>query len=293
MKLGDICSTPCFTSAAQFDIPPPGCNRRQLQFEHDGRDYYAVLLRNHDVASAAKLNPRLAVVGLSPAGNQIDEFVDVYGATRDYFAASVAGAFAGLARDIIAMIKGLGIANKLGLHFPNPSSLTRHPDIYVTSLVACASLKPDGSSDDFDPKLYEGARRCMTERFVGEMLNPAFSRLSHVLILGSKGWSAIQTTRSSANKTIIEVLRSRGKIVLNLPHPSGQNQEYVKLASLSAEQTPSLDSYVSQRWAEYSEKPARLGRGKEPKDKYMAKRTIVWSTIDKLRRDIARLDVSQ
>ena len=133
----------------------------------------------------------------------------------------------------------------------------------------------------------------MTERFVGEMLNPAFSRLSHVLVLGTKGWSAIQTTRTSANKTIIEVLRSQGKIVLNLPHPSGQNQEYVKLGSLSAEQTPSLDTYVSERWLEYVQKPPRPGRGKEPEAQYKAKRATVWSTINELRLDVARLEVSQ
>jgi hypothetical protein len=292
MKLAELCPAPCFSTAPSFDIPSPGCKRDQLRFARDGRDYYAVLLRNHDL-SASKPNPRLAIVGLSPAGNQIDEFMEVYRTTGDYASASIAGAFAGLSRDIITMIRGLGLADRLGLHFPNPSSLTRHPDIYVTSLVACASLMPDGSSDDFDPKLYQGARRCMTERFVGEMVNQAFSRLSHVLVLGSKGWSAINSTRTSENKTIIEVLRGQGMIVLNLPHPSGQNMEYVKLASLSAELMPSLDTYVTDRWIEYRTKPPRPGRRKESEEKYKAKRATVWRTVSKLRQDIVNLGVPQ
>lgn len=291
MKLAAICPAPCFSTAPTFDIPSPGCNRDQLRFAQDGRDYYAVLLRNHDL-TAPKLDPRVAVVGLSPAGNQISEFVDVYRTSGDYAAASIAGAFAGLSRDIIAMINGLGLADRLGLHFSDPSSLARHPDVYATSLVACASLTPDGSSDDFDPKLYQGARRCMTERFVSEMLNPAFSRLSHVLVLGSKAWSAINNTRTLGYKTIIEELRNRGMIVLNLPHPSGQNREYVKLASLPAEQMPSLAGYVTERWIEYERKPPRPGRGKEPEDKYRAKRATVWRTVNELRQDITNLGAS-
>jgi hypothetical protein len=291
MKLASLCTAPCFSNAPSFDIPSPGCNRDQLRFAEDGRNYYAVLLRNHDL-SASKPNPQLAIVGLSPAGNQIDEFVDVYRKTGDYASASIAGAFAGLSRDIIAMIRGVGLADQLGLKFPNLPSLALHPDIYATSLVACASLTPDGSSDDFDPKLYQGARRCMTERFVGEMINPAFSRLSHVLVLGSKGWSAINSARTSENKTVIETLRSHGMIVLNLPHPSGQNMEYVNLASLSADQMPSLDTYVTDRWSEYRRKTPRPGRRKEPEDKYKAKRATVWRTVSKLRQDIKSLGVS-
>jgi hypothetical protein len=293
MKLGDLCPAPCFVTASAFEVPAPGCSPAHLKFASElGRDYYAVLLRNHDTSRVPGLNPRVAVVGLSPAGNQIREFRDTYAATKDYATASIAGAFAGLAKDIIAMIKGLGIAEKLDLAFQKTDSLARHPDIYVTSLVACASLTDTGSSDDFDPNRFPAARRCMTERFVGEMLNPAFSRLSHVLVLGAKGWSAIQTARTSNNKTVTEELRSRGKIVLNLPHPSGQNQEYVKLASLPAEQVPSCDSYVLERWLEYAQKPPRPGREKESEVKYKAKRATVWSNINVLRRDVARVGIA-
>ena len=119
MKLGDLCHAPCFPTASAFEVPAPGCGSEHLKFASElNRDYYAVLLRNHDIARTPGLNPRVAVVGLSPAGNQIKEFVSAYRNSRDYAMASIAGAFAGLARDIIAMIKGLGIADKLGLHFP-------------------------------------------------------------------------------------------------------------------------------------------------------------------------------
>jgi hypothetical protein len=292
MKLGNLCPAPCFASASEFELPRPGCNRTGLRFQDsaiDGREYYAVLLRNHDLAASSQLNPKLAVVGLSPAGNQIDQFTDVYRRTGDYAKASIAGAFAGLAVDIIAMIKGLGLAEKLRLHFADTPSLARHPDLYVTSLVACATLDSRGKSDDFDPLFHEGTRRCMTERFLAEILNPAFSRLSHILILGSKGWSACRAQVISG-RTLLDELRSRGKIVLNLPHPSGQNKEYVNLASLTSERMPTLEEYVSERWDEYRKKPPRRGRNKQSEVEYKAKRAAAWNAIFALRQQVASLN---
>jgi hypothetical protein len=184
---------------------------------------------------------------------------------------------------------GLGLAEKLDLHFVDTTSLARHPEVYVTSLVACATLAWAGSSDDFDPLLHEGTRRCATKRFPTEILNPGFSRLSHILILGSKGWCACQS-RMPSGKTLLEELHSQGKIVLNLPHPSHQNKEYVNLASLAAAQMPTLEECVSQRWSDYKNKPPRRGRNKQSEVQYKAKRTTVWNAIFALRRQVASLD---
>jgi hypothetical protein len=291
MKLGDICSAPCFARASEFTIPAAGCSQNELEFGHeDGRRYFAVLLRNHDMRRSVALNPKVAIVGLSPAANQIDEFVDTYRKSGDYGTASIAGAFASLAPDIIRMFKGLGMADKLGLVFPDLNTLAMHPDVYVTSLVACASLTTDGSSDDFDPNLLPAARRCMVDRFAREMLNPDFMRLSYIVILGAKGWSAIKSVRMSDNLSLLEHLQKQGKRVFNLPHPSGQNREYVNLASLPAEHAPTRDNYVSERWVEYLLKPTKPGKRKQAESKYRKRRETVWRTIDELRREIASME---
>jgi hypothetical protein len=301
MKLGSLCPAPCFPDAPAFEMPPPGCSAAQLKFgsersnlgSKESRDYYAVLLRNHDTRRAVKLNPRIAVVGLSPASNQIREFRDTYSTTEDYGAASIAGAFAGLSTGIIAMIKGLGLADRLDLAFPEEDSLAHHPDVYVTSLVACASLAETGSSDAFDPIRFPAAQRCMTERFVSEILNPAFSRLSHVLILGADGWAAIQAVRGSNGKTVMDELRAHAKVVLNLPHPSRQNLEYVKLASLSEELVPSLEEYISKMWAEHARKPSKPNKRKQSEGVYKRRRATIWHAIDTLRGQIAKLEVER
>ena len=293
MRLNALCSAPCFPHARDFLIPAPGCSRAALRFSppEGGRDFYAVLLRNHRAQDLTRLNPKIAIVGLSPAGNQIDAFREAYASSGDYDTAAIAGAFAGLAPDIIGMLDGLGLTQRLGIDFPTRGTLDHHPDIYVTSLVACASLDKDGSSDDFDPLRFDPARRCISERFVQEITNPAFTRLTHVVILGSPGAKALRRLMSRSGRTVLEELQRAGKTVLDLPHPSGQNLEYVKLASLPAERVPKLAEYVDAKWREYAAKPPRPGRGKEPEAKYKAKRETVWRTIDGLRRQIAGLEV--
>lgn len=290
MKLGDICSAPCFPQASGFDIPAPGeCRQADLHFGRDGeRDFYAVLLRNHPPEALETLDPRVAIVGLSPAGNQIAAFADHYRQTGNYGAASMAGAFAGLAGDIIGMLSGLGATAKLGLAFPNPRSLAGHLEVYVTSLVACATLGLDSNSNDFDPARYPAASRCVTHRFVAEILSPQFSRLSHIFVLGAKAWPTLTALVMPDGRTVMSHLRSRGKTVLNLPHPSGQNQEYVKLASMPADQVPTLDRYIAERWEVYRAAPARTGRGKENEAAYKAKRRTVWQSVQRLRDEIAQ-----
>jgi hypothetical protein len=139
------------------------------------------------------------------------------------------------------MLNGLGLAEKLKLAFPR-STLANHPDIYVTSLIACASLESSGSSDAFDPARYSMATRCVGDRFVCEMLSSQFDRLRVILILGTHGWTAIQSIRCGSGGTVLQRLRPAGKLVLQLPHPSGQNEEYVGLASQSRASFPRLMS---------------------------------------------------
>lgn len=290
LKLGDFCPAPCFETAPDFLIPGPGCRRDQLRFaSQHNRDFYAVLLNNHPPQDRSKLNPRVAIVGLSPGRTQIEEFVSSYAKTGDYGAASVAGAFADLSSSIIAMLCGLGLADKLNLAFPR-GTLALHPDVYVTSLIACASLELSGSSDAFDPVPYAMAARCIGNRFVSEMLDRRFTRLQVILILGTHAWDAIQNIKHGTGETVLQTLRASGKLVLQLPHPSGQNKEYIGLASLEAHEFPTLDQYVARRWEEYRVKPPRRGRAKQPEALYKRKRTTAWQTVQRLRQEIDALD---
>lgn len=291
MKLAEICPAPCFINAANFMIPKPGCKKAALKFESaEGRSYYSVLLRNHDVSKNRELNPKVAIVGLSPAGNQIDEFVAAYRQTGDYGEAAIRAAFAGLSREIVAMINGLGLASKLGLKLPEGTPLARHPDLYVTSLVACGSLTNSGSSTDFDPALYTAAKRCMTERFIHEILDTRFKQLTHVLVLGAKGWKAVNSVRTSSGETVYKALANGGKIVLKMPHPSGENREFVNLAILPLSQVPKEDDYVAEKWDDYRMKCRAKGKVPVREDAYKRKRRTVWNTIYKLRWDIAKLE---
>ncbi|MES0198054.1 uracil-DNA glycosylase family protein [Mesorhizobium sp. M0011] len=290
MKLGDICAAPCFALATDFDVPGPGCAPAGLKFEDDGRQYFSVLLSNHDRRDPM-LSPKIAVVGLSPAGTQISEFVKAYARTGSYVEASIRGAFAGLAADIIAMFRGVGLATKLGLRFPCGDSLARHPEVYVTSLVGCATLDTKGGSDDFDPAAFGGTRRCVLDRFLNEILDPRFSRLHVVVFLGTKARDAVASLLVKDGKSVLQTLEAAGKRVLFFPHPSPQNVEYVRLAALPLYEVPSEGSYVSERWREYRMKPARNGRRKQSEMEYKAKRRAVWNAIYDLRWEVAKLQV--
>ncbi len=286
MKLSDICPSPCFTDAATFEIPKPGCSSVQLEFAQDGmRRFYAVLLENH--AFDAPVNPRVAIVGLSPAGTQIDDFVSEYRRAGSYAVSSAKGAFAGLAADIIRMFNGLGLSAQLDLHFPRTDTFAGHPDLLATSLLACATLDMKGGSKDFDLTKTAGGRRCATARFLPRILNPTMTRLSHVVILGNRGWKAVNQLRGSSGKTIVADLISAGKIVLNLPHPSGSNGEGVALASYDARNFPSLNDYCDQQWEEYCLKKSRKGESLEtPELEYKKSRAARWKRINELRETI-------
>lgn len=287
MRLCEICAAPCFPNVGDFELAPPGASRAHFKFAAEGdRDFYAILLNNHPPQLRDTLRPKVAIVGLSPARTQIGQFVTAYSHLRDYGAASVAGAFAQLEEPIIAMMKGLGLATKLGLSFPT-STLARHPDVYVTSLVACATLA--GGSDAFDPSRYRSAIRCITGRFVPEMLAPNFGDLRVILILGSDGWKAVNNSKLPSGRTVVETLRSAGKLLTKLPHPSGQNREYVSLASMRPNEFPSCEAYVTNRWERYKDEPPREGRAKQREASYKNKRKSAWQCIDDLRKQICLL----
>ena len=238
------------------------------------------------------MNPTVAVVGLSPGGTQLNKFIEAYNEDGDYTTASIEGAFADLEINIINMLRGLGVAKKLNLQFPRGETLARHPDIYVTSLVGCATLDSKSTSDDFDPMSFPGARKCISQRLLNDLLSVRFTRLRYVIVFGEPGKAAVKNIEVEPRHTLEDVLHRNGKVVLYLPHPGNQNIECINLASLQEKDVPPIEQYVEERWQEYKLKPLRKGRKqKQPESTYKKKRELMWNAVQDARRQVDELVV--
>lgn len=85
MKLRELCPVACHANQSNFVVPPPGALAREFQFATEGgRRFYAIQPRNYGLEIGAELdfNPSVAIVGLSPARNQIEDFVAEFGRRR-------------------------------------------------------------------------------------------------------------------------------------------------------------------------------------------------------------------
>ncbi len=279
-----ICAMPCLDAPRAITVPAPGSNASTFAFHRDGdRELYLVMPRNHPTHPSPTFNPKIMLVGLSPARTQIEGFLGEYRRTGDYDAAARWAAFRGLEDDIVGMLRGLGAERFLGLSLENVKTFAGHPDILTNSLVKCASLKEGGSSDDFDPTLYPSNVRCITHRFLAETTNPQFTRLSHIFVFGDKAQRALKAIRVAGGHSAWESLGEEGRRVVGFPHPSGQNGEYVALAKLPHREFPSQDSYAETMWREYAARPPRRGRAKQGDTEYKAKRRSYWGKVAKLR----------
>ncbi len=285
MKSTDLCSMPCLENPRIFSVPNPGETKAAFAFHRDReRQLYFIMPRNHPAKPAPTFNPRVMIVGLSPAGNQIEGFLDKYRSSESYDQAARWASFRGMEDDIIRMFKGLEIDKYLGLLLDETTTFAGHPDILTNSLVKCASLTVDGSSDDFDPQAYLSNVRCITRRFFTEVTNFQFTRLSHVFVFGDKATVALKSILMDDGLSVWKALEAHGLQLISLPHPSGQNGEYVKLAKLSSAQFPAEDHYAERKWQEYSAKPPRKGRAKQAELQYKNKRKTYWREIANLRK---------
>ena len=169
--------------------------------------------------------------GCPPAENQIKDFEKAYRVTKSYDAAARSCCFKGLAPKIISMLEATGAARHLGLTFKRRDSFDGHPDILADSLIKCATLDGNGKSKDWRPRDFGIAKVCIARRFLTNMLNLQFTRLKTIVILGEKGWDAINDRELTGSKTIYEQLSGAGKRVIKFPHPAGGNNEYVALVN--------------------------------------------------------------
>lgn len=268
-----------------FEIPEPGsCQPADFRFHTDrDRALFCAMIGNTQRTVFPAASCKIAIVGLSPADTQLRRFTEKYNRTGSYEEAALEAAFEGLGVDLVKMMNGLGVARKFGLHpLPNNLDINRSGHFLTTSLIKCASLTVDGSSSDFDPWRYESNVKCVTERFVPEMLS--HESISHLLILGSKAQKALTKKITIGGECVHEYLSKRGKTISYLPHPSGANRESVDLASLDTASFPTMEQHQERMWAKYKVKRAMEGKALSKEESYKATRASRWRAIEAVRQ---------
>jgi hypothetical protein len=275
---------PC-VGGKNFEIPSPGaCRPEDLRFSIDrDRALFCAMIGNTQRLSPPPVICKVAIVGLSPADTQLRHFIEKYNNGVPYDEAALVAAFEGLSRDLAKMLNGLGVARKLGVHpLPENIDINRSGYFLTTSLIKCASLTLAGSSSDFDPWKYETNVRCITERFVPEILG--HEGIEHLLILGKKAQKALTEKVRIDGNPVHDYLSQRGKIISYLPHPSGENRESVDLASLGREQFPTMEQHQERMWAKYKLKQLRKGKPLSNESSYKSTRASRWKSIELIRR---------
>jgi len=223
VRNSDFCNLWCTQKA--FDIPQNGYLEKDDLFlggERNRRLYFSL------VGNKPK-NPVVALVGLCPGDNQLKKFISCYneeGLTLQESA--INSGFSKLRKNLIDMLNVLGIDEIIQEKISSDYNFNQSEKFLVTSLVKCASIKDGGNpSEAFDPSKYEMTERCVKNRFVADILNPDFKNMKLVIIMGKHGWSAINTITTN-NKTIKDYLESNGKVLVQIPHPSGRNIKYIQ-----------------------------------------------------------------
>lgn len=267
-----------------FVIPAQGtCRSENLRFYIDGdRALFCAMIGNTQLSSPPPQTCKVAIVGLSPADTQLQRFCDKYNRGASYEDAALEAAFEGLGPDLVRMMNGLGVARKLGLHpLSEKTDLNRCGHFLTTSLIKCASLTVHGSSSDFAPWKYESNVRCITDRFVPEILQHA--SIAHILVLGNKAQKALTDKIHIQGVSVHNYLSSRGKVISYLPHPSGANRESVDLAALDREDFPTMQQHQDRMWAKYKIEQAQKGKPLVNEASYKSTRASRWKAIARIR----------
>ena len=285
MKSTKYCSMPCVDGKA-FEIPSPStATRESLNFHRDrDRELYFSVIGNNQPNSHNLPDPKVAIVGLSPADTQLKRFIEIYRATSSLDEAALEAAFEGLQEDIVGMLNGLGVTRYLGLQeLPLQTDLNRCGHFLTTSLVKCVSLTLDGSSKDFNPWQYQSNIECIKHRFVSEILNTKYRSLQHVIILGKPAKTVMNEKVQVKGISLHQHLWNQGKVVCYMPHPSGANRESVDLATLMPDAFPAQDEYVNSMWQKYLEKCGEKGKKPQSRETYESIRRSRWKAISELR----------
>lgn len=269
-----------------IDIPTQGnASVETLRFHEDrDRALFISMVGNTQFKGSSNIKPKVAIVGLSPADTQLQLFISHYNQSGSYEDALLEAAFKGLQGDLIRMMNGLGVTKSLGIeHLPETTDLNRCGAFLTTSLVKCASLTRSGGSSDFDPWKYSSNIKCITNRFVPEMLSEKNSSLSHILVLGNKAKKALTGKIKIDGVSIHDYLEDRGKKIAYIPHPSGANRESVDLAVLTSSLFPTEEKHVNSMWDKYKVRQVRKGKAIANESSYKKTRASRWRSINEIR----------
>lgn len=288
-RLGEImnsrsfCSMPCI-GGRNIDIPEPGMTKpMDFKFHEDNDRALFIAMIGNTQGSLSPKGHRVAIVGLSPADTQLRQFTNKYNQSSSYENSALEAAFEGLAKDIARILNGLGVTKKLGLPpLPDNVDLNRCGHFLTTSLVKCASLTTKGSSSNFDPWKYRSNIKCITERFVPEVLSS--QSLSYLLVLGSKAKKALTEKILIDGVSVHTYLERRGKTIAYIPHPSSANRESVDLASFDSNNFPTVQQYQDRMWAKYKKKQAESGKIIGDETSYKRTRASRWRAINEIRQ---------
>jgi len=168
-------------------------------------------------------NPVVALVGICSGSNQLEKFISCYKDGLTVQNSAIESGFSKLSKNLRDMLNVLGVDKIIQEEISSDYNLNHSEKFLITSLVKCASLR-DGKkpSQSFDPSTFEMTKRCVINRFIPDILNPDFTNLKLIFIMGNDGWSAINTI-SIHNTSIKGYLESKGKVLVQIPHPSGNN----------------------------------------------------------------------
>ncbi|MCF6253109.1 MAG: hypothetical protein L3J75_17850 [Methylococcaceae bacterium] len=285
MKSSSLCTMACI-DGADIEIPEPGsATIDNLRFHIDqDRALFISMVGNTQLKISENNAHKIAIVGLSPADTQLQDFISHYNNNGSYEEAALASAFKGLQKDIIKMLNGLGVSKYLGFnHLPEDTDINRSGIFLTTSLIKCASLTQNGSSSDFDPWKYPSNIKCIKNRFVPEMLSNNNSNITHILVLGNKAKKALKEKILINGRTMHSHLEKNGKHIAYIPHPSGANRESVDLAILENSEFPSKEQHQNNMWNKYKVKQTNKGKKLANESSYKKTRGSRWESINQIR----------
>ena len=173
-------------------------------------------------------SPSIALVGLCPGATQLNRFIESYKDGMNIPQAASQSGFRKLGKNLSMLLNAIDINKVIEENITPEYDFNNSPHFLVTSLVKCAFLGNETNpSQRFDPTRFEFAKRCITNRFVSDILNPAYNNLKIVIILGKDGWNAVNSIKIG-DVTVATYMEYRGKTFIELPHPSGANNGRIK-----------------------------------------------------------------
>lgn len=171
----------------------------------------------------------IAIIGLNPAYTQLNNFCEHYVRTSDFNESRKLSAFSNkaLRGNLIKMLDYLMVGRLVGLDssafFFSEQGRAK---VLMTSVVKCASLNKNVSkrSSDWDILKYSFAVKCASNRLLYDLRSAR--GLKAVFVLGDKATSAMKSIRIS-DKSLYDAVDSQIAPIIELPHPSGANNENV------------------------------------------------------------------